>query len=430
MLRLVIDIMQQSWTTVFCYPTVGWGNRKMAKKLTQLSIEKIKPAAVRREIPDAGQPGLYLIVQPNGKRSWAVRYRFSGQPRKYTLPGFPSLPVAHKLARAALDAVADGRDPAAEKRAAAHGAGGDLFKTVAADFFKHHVQAKNGPRYTRETERMLDKDVLPSWGEKRIQDISKRDVLELLRAIQDRGGGLTANRVLSVVKRLFNWCIEQDILAASPGASVKRPLPETSRERVLTDDEILRLWQPLDRVEGPFGPFAKLLLLTGLRRTEVAGMTWTELDLDKALWMLPGTRTKNGRPHEVPLSEAALAILKALPRLGPYVVSTDGSKPLGGYSRGKALIDKAIRYANLHISHWTFHDLRRTAASGMARLGIQVHVTEAVLNHKSGSIKGVAAIYNRYDYAAEKRSALEAWARFVLSLQRPADNIVRLPQKS
>jgi integrase len=183
-------------------------------------------------------------------------------------------------------------------------------------------------------------------------------------------------------------------------------------------------------VEGRFGPFAKLLLLTGQRRTEVAGMTWTELDLDKALWMLPGTRTKNGRPHEVPLSEAALAILKALPRLGPYVVSTDGSKPLGGYSRGKALIDKAIRYANLHISHWTFHDLRRTAASGMARLGIQVHVTEAVLNHKSGSIKGVAAIYNRYDYAAEKRSALEAWARFVLSLQRPADNIVRLPQKS
>jgi len=394
----------------------------MAKKLTQLSIEKIKPATVRREIPDAGQPGLYLIVQPNGKRSWAVRYRFSGQPRKYTLPGFPSLPVAHKLARAALNAVADGRDPAAEKRAAAHGAGGDLFKTVAADFFKHHVQAKNGPRYTRETERMLAKDVLPSWGDKRIQDISKRDVLELLRAIQDRGGGLTANRVLSVVKRLFNWCIEQDILAASPGASVKRPLPETSRERVLTDDEILRLWQALDRVDGPFGPFAKLLLLTGQRRSEVSGMTWDELDLDKALWTLPGTRTKNGRPHAVPLSEPAVGIISALPRLGTYVISADGSKPLGGYSRGRIAIARAMSEP---MAPWTFHDLRRTVASGMARLGVAVHVTEAVLNHKSGSIKGVAAIYNRYDYATEKRSALEAWSRHVFSLfQDKTTNVV------
>jgi integrase len=372
-------------------------------------------------------------VQPNGKRSWAVRYRFSGQPRKYTLPGFPSLPVAHKLARAALDAVADGRDPAAEKRETKSGVlvgHGDLFKTVAADFLERHVKTNNGRSYARETKRMLDRDIIPTWGERNIHDIGKRDVLELLDAVRDRGGGLSANRVLSVVKKLFNWAAERDIISSSPAISVKKPLPEPSRERYLSDDEIRLLWQALDRVAGPFGPFAKLLLLTGQRRSEVSGMTWAEIDLEKAMWTLPGTRTKNGRPHEVPLSEAAAAILESLPRLGPYAIGTDGSKPLGGYSRGKALIDKTIQDANLRLAHWTFHDLRRTVVSGMARLRIDLPVIEKVVNHTSGSFAGIVGVYQRHSFSDEKRTALEAWARFVLSLQRPANNVTRMPQRA
>jgi integrase len=390
----------------------------MAKRLTQISIAKIKPAAARREIADAGKPGLYLVVQPNGKRSWAVRYRFRGKSRKYTLTGFPSLPLAHKQAQAVLDQVAEGRDPAAEKQLAA--TPDDLFKTVAANFIERHVKRHNSPRHARDTASMLAKDVLPRWGDRRIQDLTKRDVLELLHAIQERGGGVSTNRTLSILKKLFNWTIDEDIITSSPAASVKKPIKEASRDRVLDDAEVRSLWLACDRVPL-WGPFVKLLLLTGQRRAEVAGMTWAELDLDKALWSLPAARTKNRRPHEVPLSAAAVAIIREMPRREPFVLVNGRHH----YTRGKAAIDHAF---DQEIPHWVFHDLRRTAASGMARLGIPVHVTEAVLNHRSGTVSGVAAIYNRHDYAAEKRNALEAWARFVLSLLQPAENVVRLPQ--
>jgi integrase len=388
----------------------------MAKRLTQISIAKIKPAAARREIPDAGKPGLYLIVQPNAKKSWAVRYRFQGKSRKYTLTGFPSLPLAHKQAQAVLDQVAEGRDPAAEKRLAA--APDDLFKTVATSFIERHVRRHNSPRHARDTANMLAKDILPRWGERRIQDLTKRDVLEVLHAIQERGGGVSTNRTLSILKKLFNWCIDQDIVASSPAASVKRPIKEATRDRVLDDAELKLLWQACDRVQL-WGPFVKLLILTGQRRGEVSGMTWDELDLDNGLWSLPAARTKNRRSHEVPLSAAAIAVIREIPRCGPFVLVNGRHH----YTRGKAAIDQAF---DQEITHWTFHDLRRTAASGMARLGIPVHVTESVLNHRSGTVSGIAAIYNRYDYAEEKRNALEAWARFVLSLQTPVENVVRL----
>jgi integrase len=400
----------------------------MVKKLTPISIAKIRPGATRREIPDAGKPGLFLVVQPSGKKSWAVRYRFQGKPRKCTLDGFSSLPVAHKQAQAILDAVAEGRDPAAEKREAKANLGAassDLFKAVAADFVKHHTRPNNRPRYARDVERMLAKDILPAWGERRIHDITKRDVLELLRDIMARGGGLSANRVLSVVKKLFNWSVDQDIISSSPATSVKAPLAQQSRDRILSDDEIRRFWQACEQVPYPFGPLAKLLLLTGQRRDEVARMTWDELDLDERLWTLPATRTKNGRQHAVPLSDAAVTILEAQPKLGVQVFTTDGTRPIGGHSRGKDAIDRAFSEP---IAPWIFHDLRRTAASGMAKIGIPVHVTEAVLNHRSGKISGIAAVYNRYDYADEKRDALEAWSRFVL--QRPTNNVTRMPQRA
>lgn len=393
----------------------------MAKKLTQLSIVKIRPAATRREVPDAGKPGLYLIVQPSGKKSWAVRYRFHGKSRKVTLSGFPSLPLAHRQAQAVLDQVAEGLDPAGEKRRAAAPPSDDLFRNVAANFIQRHVNQRNSKRYARDVVTMLGKDVLPRWGDRRIQDITKRDVLDLMHAIAERGGGLSANRILAVVKKLFAWAIDQDIVASSPAASVKKPVKEVSRDRVLEDAEVKSLWLACDRVPL-WGPLTKILLLTGQRRSEVGGMTWDELDLVRAMWSLPASRTKNGKAHTVPLSDAAVAIIGEMPRIGPFVF---GASPIANYSRGKAAIDQAV--AQDITERWTFHDLRRTVASGMARLGIAVHVTEAVLNHRSGKISGVAAVYNRYDYGSEKRQALAAWARFVLSLQQPAaENVVSL----
>ena len=411
----------------------------MAKKLTALKVEQARANPRKRvEIPDAGKPGLYLVIQPSRKKSWAVRYRFKGQTRKLTLDGFPSLGTARKLAQEALDAVAEGSDPAAEKRAKKYAdTSSDLFSAVAADFVERHAKRNTRASSVRLTEQWLNKDVLPRWGHRRIQEITKRDILDLLDAVIDRGGGLSANRVLAVVRKLFAWAMQRGVITASPAAGVKPPLAEQSRDRILTDDETRWLWLACDKAGYPFGSMAKLLLLTGQRRNEVAGMTWAELDLDKALWRIPAGRTKNDEAHEVPISDAALAVIASLPRIKSdkgYLFTTNGETHVSGYSRAKVVIEHAMleiargeRGQDIEIPRWTFHDLRRTAVSGMARLGISLPAIEKVVNHSSGSFAGIVGVYQRHSFADEKRNALQGWAKFVLSLVegRPA-NVVPL----
>jgi integrase len=413
----------------------------MARKLTARMVEQARPNPRKRiEIPDGGKPGLYLVIQASGRKSWAVRYRFQGQARKLTLDGFPSLAAAHRLAQEALDRVAEGYDPASEKQSAKRAVdlGSNIFSAVAAEFVERYVRKNTRPSSARETERFLAKDVLPKWGNKRIQDITKRNVLDLLDGIVDRGGGLSANRVLAVTRKLFNWAVQRGILEASPVTGIKPLLPEPTRDRVVSDDEIRSLWLACDKVSYPFGSMAKLLLLTGQRRNEVAGMTWGELDLDKALWCIPAGRTKNDEAHEVPLSDAALAVIASLPRIKSdkgYLFTTNGETHVSGYSRAKSIIDNATldiareeRGQDVEIPRWTFHDLRRTAVSGMARLGISLPVIEKVVNHSSGSFAGIVGVYQRHSFADEKRNALQAWAKFVLSLVegQPAKNVVPL----
>ena len=395
----------------------------MAKKLTALKVEQARANPHKRiEIPDAGKPGLYLVIQPSKKKSWAVRYRFRGQAKKLTLDGFPSLGTARKLAQDALDAVAEGSDPAAEKRAKKYAdTSSDLFSAVAADFVERHAKRNTRASSVRLTEQWLNKDVLPRWGNKRIQDITKRDVLDLLDAVIDRGGGLSANRVLAVIRKLFNWAVQRGVITVSPVAGIKPPLAEQSRDRILTDDEIRWLWLACEKVGYPFGSMAKLLLLSGQRRNEVAGMTWGEIDLDKKLWTLPGGRTKNDEAHEVPLSEAGARghciVAAHQKRQGLSVHDKRQDSRFSGYSRAKAVIDKAMldiareERGDIEIPRWTFHDLRRTAVSGMARLGISLPVIEKTVNHSSGSFAGIVGVYQRHSFADEKRNALEAWAK-------------------
>jgi integrase len=367
-----------------------------------------------------------------------VRYRVNGQPRKLTLDGFPGLATARRLAQDALDMVAEGKDPAAEKQASKsqYGLGSDLFSAVAAEFIERHAKRNTRALSAHQTERFLAREVLPKWGNKRIQEITKRNVLDLLDGIVDRGGGLTANRVLAAIRTLFNWAVQRGIIMVSPVVGIKAPLPETSRDRVLTDDEIRWLWLTCDKLAYPFGSMAKLLLLSGQRRNEVAGMTWGELDLDKALWTIPGGRTKNDEKHEVPLSDAALSVLASLPRTKSdkgYLFTTNAKTHVSGYSRAKATLDKAVieiaraeRGQDVEIPRWTFHDLRRTAVSGMARLGVALPVIEKVVNHSSGSFAGIVGVYQRHSFAVEKRIALQAWANFVLATVegRPANVVL------
>ena len=394
-----------------------------AKVLTVQSVERLKPdPLVRREIPDAGMPSLYLVIHPTGRKAWCVRYRFAGRPRKMTLGPYPALdlPAARSRARDAIQALSLGRDPGAEKieavkEARQRPADHDLVSGVIEDFLERHVRPKNKARTAETAERILRKEIAPLWGRRRVQDVTRRDVLDMLDGILDRGAPVAANRTLATVRKFFNWCIDRSIITTSPCALVKAPSQETARDRVLNDEELRLVWLAADKVGWPFGPFVQLLILTAQRRDEVAGMVKTEIRDGGTEWHLPSTRSKNKLANIVSLSPAAQAILRSLPNIkGDYLLTTTGTGPIAGYSRAKSRLDAELKaLAAGDFPGWTFHDLRRTAASGMARLGTNPHVVEAVLNHRSGTISGVAAVYNRYQYLAEKRAALEDWAAHV-----------------
>lgn len=402
----------------------------MAKRLTAAAVDKLRAnRAKRREIPDAQAPGLHLIIQPSGKKSWAVRYRFGGSPRKLTLGGYPaiSLKDAREQAAAARDAVDRGVDPIEEQRRAKSAAGADLdlFENVAAEFLKRNTRA--APAWKAEMGRLLEREVFPQWRGKRIGEIAKRDVIRLLDRLLDRGVGVMANRVFAVIRRIFNWAVERDIIAASPCAGLKAPIEETARDRVLSDDELRTVWKAADGFGYPFGPIIQLLILTGQRRSEVGQATWSEIDLKERLWRIPGSRTKNGVPHDVALSDQAIAVLESLPRIAGkagYLFTTTGETPASGFSRAKDRLDEKLPEGT---ADWRLHDIRRTVASGMARLGIALPAIEKVLNHTSGSFAGIVAVYQRHEFADEKRRALEAWGRFVETLvEGKAANVVEL----
>lgn len=277
------------------------------------------------------------------------------------------------------------------------------------------------------------------WGDRDVTSISRREVVDLLDNIAEAGHGVTANRVRAYLSKFFGWCIDRDILAASPVIGVKPVAKESSRDRALSDDEIRWFWLACEAEGFPWGPLGKILLLTGQRRKEVAQLT--ESELDGALWRLPAGRVKNGRAHVVPLADAVLTVIASTPRfktrLG-YNFTTTGTSPVSGFDKGrKHLAARMLQIAEkergepVPIEGWTFHDLRRTAATGMARIGIPVRVPEAVLNHVSGTAGGIVSVYQRHDFADEKRAALEAWSRLVLQLvDGKADKVVQLEARA
>jgi integrase len=413
----------------------------MAKALTPKGIEALEANPDKRlEIPDPGLSGLYLVVQPTGAKSWAVRYRFAGKPAKLTLGRWPvmTLAAARKAAGDAIEAVEHGNNPAAEKKATkaatleAHLSERDRIKTLVGQFDKRHL---SGLKSGAQARQFLDRFVVKAWGDRDVQTITRRDVIELLEKIVDSGRGTTANRVKAHLSAFLNWCVARDIIAVSPATGVKPPVKEASRERVLTDDEVRLFWRACDKLGEPWGPLGKMLLLTGQRLNEVAQMT--DAEVQGAVWHLSSDRTKNARAHDVPLSGAALAVLGDKVRVkgdAGYIFTTTGAAPVQGFFKAREHIAKAMeelasegRPEAVAVPYWTFHDLRRTAATGMARLGIQVRVTEAVLNHVSGTAGGIVAVYQRHDFADEKRVALEAWGRFVTDLvEGKSDNVVRL----
>lgn len=406
-------------------------------KLTAATVDRIKPTDRRQEIPDTLCTGLYLTVQPSGKKGWQVRYRHGGVHRRMTLGGYPvlSLADARERARDALAGASEGRDPAAEVKAAKaapkpdKAAERDKFANVVDLFLRRHASHN---RSGSEVEKMLRREVLGRWGDRRIQEITKRDLIDVLDGIVDRGSPITANRLRAHLNTLFGWAKGRDIIDTNPLDGIKPPAPEKARDRVLADDEIKLFWKGCDKIGPPFGPLFQLMLLTGQRRGEVGGMT--DREINGTLWTIPAARSKNGDEHTVPLPAPAVDLLGGVEQIAGragYIFTTTGKSAVSGFTRAKDRLDAEIAKLNegAPVPAFTLHDLRRTAATGMAGLGFPPHVVEAVLNHRSGTRRGVAGVYNRFTYADEKAAALEAWGRRVLALvDGKPDNVVRIAE--
>ncbi len=407
-------------------------------KLTDLAVSRTKPPTSGRiEIWDSMLPSFGLRISEQGTKSWMVMYHVRGGApgkRRLTLGRYPviSLAKARERARRIFELAFDGIDPAQGQPPAREQV--PTFEKVAEEFIRRYAKPKNRGWHRQQVD--LAREFTPYWGKRPIDTITRRDVLDALDRISDRSSPLRANRHLALIRKLFNWCLERGILETSPAANVKPPGREVSRDRVLSDDEICSVWVCCDAVGHPFGAVFKLLLVTAQRREEVGRMRWADLDLGKGSWTIPRERSKNDVANEVPLSPLALAIIKELSRFEGedlvFVASNGSGQPASGYSKAKLRLDRMIAARRAaeelpQMPEWWLHDLRRTAASGMARLAVPPHVIERVLNHISGSQSGVAGIYNRYGYLPEKRQALDAWSRYVESLVTAGQaNVIRL----
>jgi integrase len=376
-------------------------------KLSQKFISNVSPPPRGRvEHWDTHTTGLGLRVTEKGAKSWVVMYRVNGRQRRLTLGPYPRIPLsdARDMALEALNKVSKGIDPATEKQAARVATeSAQSLADVVSVYVERRLKPQN--RSWKETERIFNRYVLLQWGKRELAEITRADIVALLDRIMDAGRPYMANRVRAALSAFFNWCVANSRLDASPAQNLPAPFKEKSRDRVLSDDEVTELWKAWDQMGWPFGLAFKLMLVTGQRRSEVAKMRWEDLDLAKALWTLPREATKADRRHEVPLTDLAIEILSAVPRNGEYVFTTNGRTPISGFSRSKKRSDELSE-----VTDWHLHDMRRTVSSNLARLGIPPHITDKVLNHASGEISGVRAVYNRYGYAEEKKSALNLWA--------------------
>lgn len=407
-------------------------NGLMQAKLTKQLVDRTTPADREVWVWDTEVRGFGLRVRPSGRKSYVIEYRPGdggrhAPKRRYTIGrhGSPWVPdTARKKAIEILAEVIKGKDPAADRREA---------RRPDQDTVTHFVDlfieryAKKKQRSWRETERTLQREFLPRLGKKSLKDVTRRNIAQMIDQIIDRAP-VAAHRTFAYVRRFFNWCIEQGYLDVNPCSGLKAPKGGGERERVLSDTEISAVWRATESLSTQWEAVFKLLVLTAQRKNEVIGMEWSEIDQAEGLWKIPGRRTKNGRAHEVPLTPMMLDILARVPRVkgSKFVFTTSGERPLSGQSRVKRNLDAAAERVLAQtssdtatiepITHWTIHDLRRTATTGMARLGIAPHVADALLNHKSGVVRGVAAVYNRYAYLDESRRALLAWEEHLKAL--------------
>ncbi|MEX1109924.1 MAG: integrase arm-type DNA-binding domain-containing protein [Dongiaceae bacterium] len=404
------------------------------RRLTDSFLQRTKaPAAGRVDYFDAAFPGLAFRVSATGVRAWSVITRVNGRQVRIALGKYPAVPLgkARKKAAAAIELIEAGKDPRIEAR---------RFKTdtvrAVADRFLADIGAPAkgaaAPKPTRplrtaaEIRRTLEAGIVAEHGARPIRTITRRDLIDLFDGIAAERGGIAANRTMAWTARMFRWAIGKDLIDASPATGLTKPAAETPRKRVLSDDELRELWPAFDGLGYPFGPFLKLLLLTGQRRSEIASLRWDEIDDPAALILLSPERYKTGTAQAVPLAPAATAILASLTRFDGcnFAFTVNGATPINGFGKAKQRVDAAVLKARQEaggddappMAGWVLHDLRRTVRTNLPKLGIASDVAERVMGHVIGGVRGA---YDRYDYLPQKRHALETWARYLAELVEP-----------
>ncbi len=396
--------------------------------LTRSTVKDIAAGEKDQLYWDTEVRGFGLKVTPNGAKSYVLQYRMGGREastRRYTIGrhGSPWTPdQARDRAKQLLRLVDAGQDPIILDRQRRTDAIELAFDSYADRFVELYLKLEWRKTW-REAQRILNRTIKPQFGKRPINQISRREITLFLDGLSATPA--MAQQAGTILRKMLRWAVNRGDLATSPMADMKLPGAVPSRDRVLSDDELALVWRCAGDLNWPFRALVRLLIATGQRREEVAALNWSEVDLDAALWSLPAERSKNGRPHLIPLNDLAraeLLLTRAAKSRKGLVLTTTGATAISGFSRSKKRLDELmlarLRKAaeekgenpdEVMLTPWRIHDLRRTVATGLQRLGVRLEVTEAVLNHVSGSRAGVVGIYQRHDWAEEKREALHLW---------------------
>lgn len=400
-------------------------------KITKRTIDALIASRSEGFLWDDGIKGFGAKITKSGAVSYILQFRMGGREastRRYTIGshGSPWTPAtAREEAQRLFLLIAQGIDPVEVEKQRRREAVDLAFSNYAERFERSCV----GRGWKVLVARSFRIHVKPVLGNKPLPKITRSDVVAVFDRMPDCQ---VANRrnVFAVLRRMFRWAVSRGDIDRSPMEGMETPPAVKARDRWLSDQELARIWEHAPKTHHCFGPIVRLLIVTGQRREEVSSLSWEELEQHERMWTLPGDRAKNGEPNRVPLNELAVAVLDAVagkstwPRRGK-VFSTSTGGGFTGYHKGKEKLDRMVAEdGGDPIAPWRLHDLRRTLATGFQRLGVRFEVTEAVLNHVGGSRAGVAGIYQRHDWKAEKREALDLWNNHVVSILAKADGVI------
>ena len=386
-------------------------------KFTDRQIKSLKPKKERYEVWETNGKGFGIRVAPTGRKSFIFLYRFQGASRRITFGNYPeiSLADAHAAHAHSRQFLERGADPATvEQDAKEESRRSPSIKFLVNEYIEKY--AKPRKRSWKEDERILNKDVVPRWGRKKAQDITRRDIILLLDEIVERGAPIQANRALAAISKMYSFAMGRGILDSSPCVAIPPPSIENPRNRVLKSDEIKTLWNKLDtaKMQRTTMLALKLQLITGQRKGEVASARWEDFDSDLTWWTIPSEESKNNKPNRVPITPLALELLTELKAISGDSIWLFPS-PRAGKHISETSIDHALRVNADHfeLEHFTPHDLRRTVSTEMASMGINDKTIDKILNHTDKKLKKT---YNLYSYDKEKLIALNAWANRLESI--------------